>query len=77
MANGERRVGTGGRRNSDLKRIRITAVLDASYLQSGDTCVSVGGRDIEAPSVFGSDLNQHHMTHLAVSAEGSITPTGH
>ena len=75
MANGERR--TGGRRNSDPKRIRSTAVLDMSSLQSSDIIVTVEGKDVEAPGSFGPDLNQHYMAQLAVSEEGSVTKFKH
>ena len=75
MANGERR--TGGRRNSDPKRIRSTAVLDMSSLQSSDIIVTVEGKDVEAPVGFDSDQNHHYMAQLAVSEEGSITAFKH
>lgn len=77
MANGERRVAPGGRRNSDPKRIRSTAVLDVSFLQSGDIRVTIDGKDVEAPGSFGPDLNQHYMAQLAVSEEGSVTAFKH
>ena len=71
MANGERRK--GGRRETDPKRIRSTAVLDTSFLQSSDDCIEFEGKKVAVPRSFGSDLNQHHMAQLNVSEEGSIT----
>lgn len=76
MAVSDRR--TGGRRETDRKRIRSSVMLEASFLQSGDSIVTIDGKEVEAPrSDFGADMNQHHMAQLTVSEEGSVIAFKH
>lgn len=75
MANGERRSGKRGRRESDLT-ICACAVLQTDVGGEMEE-ISYEGAPLVAPASFGSDGDEHRLSNLAFMSGGGITAFSH